>query len=567
MTEKGSEREWMKRAAPGLVALLGYERKNLSHDLVAGLSVAAVAVPVAVAYAQLAGFSPVVGLYSSILPLIAYAIFGTSRQLIVGPDSGTCAIVAAALAPLAAGNADLYLSLSITLAALTGILLVGGSFLRLGGLADFLSKPILVGFLNGIALSIILGQIGKIFGFSITSSGIIPTLMEFVSKLGQTQGPTLAVGVGSFVVIVLAGKFVPKLPAPLVTMLVAGIAVKLMVLEGFGVKTVGAVPGGFPHLQLPKFPLDLLPELFAEAAGVALVSFASLMPPARTFAAKNGYEVDIDQEMAALGVANLASAASQGFAVSAADSRTAVGDAAGSKTQVTGLVAAGTILAVLLFFTGPLKYIPVAALGAVLVKAATSLVDVKTLRGLWRIDKTEFGLALLATLGVVAVGPVKAILVVVALSVLRFVKLVSRPKVEILGSVEGMPGFHSVERHEVSSREEGMVLFRFNAPIVFFNAPYFKREALGAVAEAGSAVKWFVMDMIPVTMVDATGLFAVIDVVKELEKRGVQFVAAGRRTEWEKWAAHREMKMEDWKVKVFPTMRAAVKELRGKKEG
>jgi len=230
---------------------------------------------------------------------------------------------------------------------------------------------------------------------------------------------------------------------------------------------------------------------------------------------------------------------------------------------VTGLVAATTILMVLLFFTGPLRFIPVAALGAVLVRAALSLVDVKTLKGLLRLDKTEFGLAVLATLGVVAVGPVKAILVVVALSVVRFVKLVSRPKVEILGQVEGMPGFHGMGLHEGASREEGMVLFRFNAPIVFFNAPYFKREALEAVAAAGSGVKWFVMDMIPVTMVDATGLFVVQDVVNELKSLGVQFVVAGRRTEWEKWAERRGMSAEEWNVKMYPTLRSAVKELRG----
>jgi high affinity sulfate transporter 1 len=549
----------LKRAAPGLASLLLYDRRNLPHDLVAGLSVAAVAVPVGVAYAQLAGFNPVVGLYSSILPLVAYAIFGTSRQLIVGPDSGTCALVAAAVAPMAAGNESLYLSLSITLALLTGIFCISGSFLKLGALADFLSKSILVGFLNGIALSIILGQVGKIFGFSTQSRGIIPRLVEFVLKLHLTHLPTLAVGVGSFLVLLIAEKYLPKLPSALVAMVVAGLAVKLTGLDALGVKTVGAVPGGWPHVGIPAFPAGMLPKLCADAAGITLVSFSSLMPPARSFAAKNGYDIDSDRELAALGMANLASAFSQGFAISSADSRTAVGDAAGSKTQVTGLVAAVAITVVLLFFTGPLQYVPTAALGAVLVKAAISLIDAKTLWILYKVDWREFWISLLATVGVVAVGAIQAILVAVALAVIRFVKLVSRPKVEILGRVEALEGFHGLERHESASTIPGLLLFRFNAPIVFFNAPFFKQEALAAAQAAGSGLKWFAMDMIPVTMVDATGLFAIDEVIAALSARGVVFVEAGRSTERQLWFKSRQLEMAAVGIRRFPNIEAAVR--------
>lgn len=552
----------LERVTPGLAALLSYDRNNLPYDLIAGLSVAAVAIPVAVAYAQLAGFNPIVGLYSSILPLIAYAIFGTSRQLIVGPDSAICALVAAAITPLAAGNADLYLSLSVTLAFLTGLLLIAGSFLKLGTLADFLSKPILVGFLNGVALSIMLGQIGKIFGFPVEAGGIVPRLLEFVSKLGLTHLPTLAVGVGSFMVLLIAEKYLPRVPSALVAMVVAGLAVRFMGLAALGVKTVGPVPGGLPHLLLPSFPSDMLPKLFAEAAGVALVSFSSLMPPARSFAAKNRYEVDGDREMFALGIANIGSAFSQGFAVSAADSRTAVGDAAGSKSQVTGLVASAAIIAVLLFFTGPLQYVPSAALGAVLVNAAMSLIDTKTLKTLFHLDRREFALSLLATLGVVAVGAIQAILVVVALAVIRFVKLVSRPKVEILGTVEGFAEFRAVEPHEPVSTIPGLVLFRFNAPIVFFNAPYFKREALLAADAAGPDLKWFVVDMIPINMIDVTGLYAMNEVVAALGARGVLFVAAGRQREWQQWTKRGQLAMDAPNTRTFPTLRESVKAFR-----
>jgi high affinity sulfate transporter 1 len=549
----------LARFAPGLPALLNYKRGDFPHDLVAGLSVAAVALPVGVAYAQLAGFNPAVGLYASILPLVAYALFGTSRQLIMGPDAATCAIVAAAVAPLAGGDPQLYLSLSVALALLAGLFCIGASFLKLGALADFLSKPILVGFLNGVALSIVLGQMGKIFGFSLETGGILPRLFEFASKLGLTHWPTLAVGAVTFLVLMISPRLLPRLPAALVAMAVAVLAVKLFGLDALGVKTVGEVPAGLPALRFPSVPTGLLPELLAEAAGLALVSFSSMMLTARSFASKNRYDIDSDREFAALGAANIAAAVSQGFAVSGADSRTAMNDTAGGRTQVAGLVAAAAIAAVLLFFTGPLRYLPIAALGAVLVKAAVSLVDHSNLRLLYRIDRREFALSLLATIGVVAVGAVPAILFAVTLALLRFVHLVSRPAAEVLGKVEGLSGWHSVERHPGAATVPGVLLFRFNAPIVFFNAPQFKREVLAAAEAAGPGLRWFVLDMIPVTLIDATGLYTATELVATLRARGVTFAVAGRLTEWDLWAAKR-----DWKPGSggeflrFPTMDAAV---------
>ena len=552
----------LSRVAPGLPKLLSYRKEDFRYDLVAGLSVAAVALPVGVAYAQLAGFNPAVGLYASILPLVAYAIFGTSRQLILGPDAATCALIAAAVAPLAGGDDNLYMSLSVTLAFLAGLFCIGASFLRLGALADFLSKPILVGFLNGIALSITLGQIGKIFGFPITSGGIVPRLVEFVSKLGLTHGPTLAVGLGTFALLFLSSRLLPRTPAALVAMIVAAVVVRFFGLDAYGIKTIGHVPAGLPHLRFPVFPADLLRPLFEESAGLALVSFSSMMLTSRSFASKNRYDVDADREFAALGVANIASAISQGFAVSGADSRTAMSDAAGGRTQVTGLVAAATVAAVLLFFTGPLQYVPIAALGAVLVKAAFSLVDLRILRQLYRIDKTEFALSILATLGVVAVGAIHAILIAVILALLRFVKLISRPKVEVLGEIEGVPGFHSIQRHPEATTVPGLLLFRFNAPVIFFNASYFKREVMAAAELASGNLKWLVVDMIPVTMIDATGIYTVDEIVSALKARGVSLVAAGRKYEWQQWSEKHKFKLETSGARIFPTLRAAVKAYR-----
>jgi high affinity sulfate transporter 1 len=562
-TAKKSEQPvWIakiSRVAPGLGNLLQYERSSVPHDLVAGLSVASVALPVGVAYAQLAGFNPAVGLYSSILPLLAYAIFGTSRQLIIGPDAATCALITAAVTPLAAGNQETYESLSMTLALLAGLFCILASFVKLGALADFLSKPILVGFLNGVALSIILGQIGKVFGYPISAGGIVPRLTEFVSKLGLTHLPTLAVGVGTFIILLLTPRIFKKVPAALVAMILAAIAVRLLGLEQHGVKILGEVPGGLPPIHFPRFSLDLIPTILGDAAGLALVSFSSMMLTCRSFASKNKYDVDADQEFAALGAANIASAISQGFAVSGADSRTAMSDASGGRTQVTGIVAAGTIAVVLLFLTGSLRYVPIPALGAVLVMAGLSLVDLESLKAIYKIEWREFVLSIIATLGVVAVGAIQAILFVVALATLRFVRLVARPKVEILGQVEGLPGLHSVERHPGAVTIPGLLLLRFNAPIVFFNAPYFKRELLAAVHAAGPVLRWVVLDMLPITMIDATGLQVTQEIAEELDGRGALLVAAGRQTEWRLWAETRRFKIQFDKTKTYPTLRAAIK--------
>lgn len=551
------------RLAPGLPAILEYNfAADFRHDLMAGLSVAAVAIPVAVAYAELAGFDPVVGLYSSILPLVAYALFGTSRQLMVNPDAATCAMVAAAVAPLAAGDPEVRRALSVTLAFLTGVFCIGASFLRLGALADFLSRPILIGFLNGVAISILLGQIGKLFGFPIERDGIVPRLLEFLSKLPETHGPTLAVGLGTFGVLLLSRRYVVRLPAPLVAMGVAGIAVASFGLEDRSVATLGNVPAGLPRLQIPRLPAEHLPSLVASAAGLALVLFSSGMLTARSFAEKNRYSIDVDREFAAFGAANIASAVSQGFAVTGADSRTAMGDAAGGRTQVTGLVAAAAIAVVLLFFTDPLSHVPIAALGAVLVFAAFSLFDVGQLRDIWRVDKREVALSVLATLGVVAVGAIQAILLAVVLALVRFVKVAARPRDEILGQVPGLPGLHSVERHPDAKTWPGIVVYRFNGPIQFFNAAYFKQRALRAAGTAGSQLEWFVVDMIPVSQLDVTGLYALRDLREVLEERGVRLLFAGRKTELLLWARDSGLYSEELESRMFATLREALKAYR-----
>lgn len=551
-------RDRLARIAPGWPALAGYRRDDFPHDLAAGLAVAAVAIPGSVANAQLAGFSPVVGLYASTLPMIAYALFGTSRQLMVGPSAASGAIVASAVAPLAGGDDALYLALATALTAIAGLLCIGASFLRLGALADFLSKPILVGFMNGVAINVVLSQVGVLFGVRVEADRILPRIWEFLGSLPATHVPTLLVGATTMAVLVAAPRLVRRLPAALIAMVIAGVGVQALGLEAQGVRTIGPVPGGFPLPAIPAFPLDLLPTLVAEAAGLALVLFSSSMLAARSFADRNRYDVDADREIAALGVANLAAAVVQSFAVQGTNSRTAVGEVAGGRTQVTGVVAALVIAVVVALFTWPLQFIPRVALAAVLVVAGASLFDWRAMRAIRRIDRREFWIALAATVGVILVGVMNAILVAVVLALVNFVQLSARPKVERLGEIAGEPGLHSLERHPEATVPAGLVLFRFNGALIFFGAAYFKREVAKAVTDTGPGVRRFVLDLAPVTMIDATGLYALREVFDDLRARGIETCLAGRAAEWTEWAAQRGLEHEMGELRFFASMGQAV---------
>ncbi len=554
---RSSVSRWLQRLVPGLAALLAYRRRDLPGDLVAGVSVAAVALPVGVAYAQLAGFSPVVGLYASILPLLVYALFGTSRQLIVGPDAATCALVASALVPLAAGNGELYLSLSVALAGLTGVFCILASFIRLGALADFLSKPILVGFLNGISLHILAGQLGKLAGVPVAAPGVVPALVQLIEQYANYHWPTLLVGLTAFAVLLVAPRLLPRLPAALLALVVTAALVAGLGLDQHGVAVVGAVPAGLPALKLPAVPWQLLDELAAAALGLALVSFTSMMLTARSFAAKNHYEIDADREFAALGAANIAAAVTQSFAISGADSRTAMSDAAGGRTQLAGVIAALSIGLVLVFLSEPLRFVPIAALAAVLVMASISLLDVRSLVLLLRFSRIEFAFAMLATIGVIWVGAIQAILVVLILSLIRFVMLSSRPRVDVLGKVEGISGFHHLAKHPQATTWPGLLLLRFNAPLVFFNANYFKQQVEHAVERAGAGLHWLVLDAMPITQIDVTGYFMIEELRATLRQKGVQLAVAGRYQELMAW--RKKHALEDDDTLYFPTMRKAVK--------
>ncbi len=518
------------------------------------------ALPTAIAYAEIVGLEPVYGLYAAIPALLAYAVFGTSRHLIVNPDAATCAMIAAALTPLAADDPATLVSMSVVLAIFTGLLCLIGSTLRLGFLADFLSKPILVGFLNGVAISIFLGQIGKIFGFPMSSHGIIPSLIEFVDKVPQTKLPTLAVGLTVIGVMFASKRFLPRWPGPLLAVVVAIAVVKALGLETAGVEVVKEVPAGLPRVHWPKFDPQYLQPLFGSALGVALVSFCNAMVVARSFAAKNKYEVDADRELAALGASQLAAGLCQGFAVSGTESRTAMNHAMGAKSQLAGLVAAVAMAVVLLFLTGPLRYLPKAALGGILIFAAMGLFDLKELRHLWHVSRAEFAVAMLTMVGVIALDVLEGILLAVTVALLLLLRRSARPPGAILVRVPGMKGFHDLAHYPDAPRAPGALLYRFGAGIVFYNAAYLKKRVLD-LAAAEPEMKLLVLDGSSVNTIDSTGAETLEALANDLQRRGIRLALAGFRTEVKEMLVRTGAMAAIGTDFVFPTLKSAAKAL------
>ncbi len=559
----GVARRAIHRFVPGLAALGSYNPTWFRYDLVAGVSVAAVAVPIAIAYSQLAGVPPVYGLYASILPLIAYAVFGTSRQLIMAPDAATCAIVAAVVMPLAGHDSARYVSLTAGLAILTGVFCIAAGAARLGFLTNFLARPILSGYLNGIAISIISGQLGKLFGFSLHPTGFFRQFAEFISKLGETHGLTLAVGLATFALLRLLKRLSPKLPGPLIAVGLGIAASQFFRLGERGVVLLGEIPAGLPPLVIPGIGGADLERLALGAVGLALISFNSAMVTARSFAVKNRYEIDSNQEFIALGVADIGAGILQGFAVSGADSRTAVNDAVGGKSQVTGLVAAGLLLLVLLFLTVPLSSLPIAVLAAVLIHAALGLFDLPSLVALRRISPQEFRLSILTLLGVITVGVLPGVLVAVGMAILQLVAKASHPHDAILGRIPGTDGFHDIMSRPEAETFPGLLIFRFDSALVFFNSDHFKSRVRTVVKEAKGEVRCFVLDAGSMPLMDSTGAAVLGEVCSELAEKGVGFAIAGAKEPLAYMLEKTGLKEQIGSDRLFPTLESAVARLEG----
>lgn len=514
--------EWV----PLLRDLRHYRKDWLPRDVIAGLSVAAVQVPTAIAYANLAGFPPEVGLYASMLPVLVYALFGSSRQLVIGPDAATCALIAAVLLPLAGGDLTYYLKLSAALAVTAGLLMVIGGTARMGFIVNFFARPILIGFLNGIALSIIAGQLGKLLGIAVVNRDFGPSLLELAERIGETHGYSLGVGLVTLALLIALKRYAPRAPSALIALLAAGSGVFLLSLAGPEVKLVGEVPSGLPGFALPGLGYEGVQRIFMNAVGLVIVSFTSGMLTARSFAARNGYAIDADQEMRAIGLANMTSGLFGGFAITGADSRTAVNDASGGKTQLVSVVAALATAGVALFLAVPLSHLPIPALAAVLIFSAWGLLDIAGIRRLQSIDRFEFTLSLLTTVGVLIIGVLPGVVIAIVLALLQVLIRIYRPADTLLGVVPGVEGYNDLSMSEDARSLPGIIIYRFDAPLLFFNADYFKARVLSLVDAESPRPHWFVLNAESISQLDSTGAQAVEDLIEDLHKRDVQLVIA-----------------------------------------
>ena len=554
----------LARSMPGLPDLLSYNRKPLRRDLIAGLSVAAVSLPVSIAYAQLAGFSPVVGLYSTILPMIVYAFFGSSRQLIVGPDAATCAMITATLTPLAAagGNPGYYHALAVSLTLFTGFFCILAGRFRLGFLADLLSRSILMGLLNGVAIIIIVGQLGKVFGINIAGDNVVIQLMSFFGQAHGAHWPTLLLSIGLIFIYIPLMRFWRKGPLALIVVAASIIASFVLDLADKGVAVIGNIPSALPDLQWPALPPESWGTLLPAAAALAFISFSSATLTGRSFAAKNGYDIDSNREFIALGAANIASALSQGFAISGADSRTAVNDAAGGKTRMVQIFAALTILLALLALTSPLAYLPTAALGVVLIVSAGGLIDFRTFFKLGKVSRSEFRIALVTLLAVVFIGVMQGILLAVLLALTRFLMRTARPVDYRLGLVESHGDFFETELYPEAKEIPGLLFYRFEASLIFFNAGHFRQRVTELIETSETPVRWVVIDGRSINNIDLTGALMLYDLSKTLAARGMVLAMTARAGQIMKWMRMKQGGLEASPIRLFQNRMMALEAFR-----
>ncbi|MBP9091339.1 SulP family inorganic anion transporter [bacterium] len=513
-------------SSPLISDLRNYKPDWLSKDLIAGLSVAAVQIPTAIAYAQLAGMPPEIGLYASILPVIVFALLSSSRQLVVGPDAATCTMVASLVAPLAAGDSVRYIALSSALSLASGLIMVIGGFAGMGFIVNFFARPILIGFLNGIAASIIVGQMGKLLGISLSKSDFIPCIIELASSIGQTNIMALAIGLGTFLLLVIVNRLAPKAPSALIAIALATVALVMLGGEALGVKLVGAVPAGLPHLGLPTIGYHAGQGLFVSALGLVIVSFTSGMLTARSFAARSHTAIDANREMSALGAANLASGLCGAFVITGADSRTAVNAACNNKTQLASIFAALATAAVAAFFTQPLAYVPLTALAAVLIYSAAKLLDFSSYRELKNIDILEFNLSILTTIGVLALGVLPGVAFAIALAVTIILMRIYKPEDTLLGAIPGSDVFTDLTANPDNQTRPNIIIWRFDGPLVFFNADFFKMRALQVIEEAKTPSRWFILSLESISQMDSTGIKALAELHDELTAKGIKLLLA-----------------------------------------
>ncbi|ANS70134.1 sulfate transporter [Streptomyces lincolnensis] len=516
-----------RRLTPGVAVLTGYRRSWLRGDLLAGVTVAAYLVPQVMAYAGVAGLSPVAGLWAILPALGLYAVLGSSRLMSVGPESTTALMTAAVVAPLAGADPGRYAALAATLAVTVGLLCLAARLLRLGFVADLLSRPVLIGYLAGVALIMIVDQLPKLTGVHTDASDFFPQLWSFLAHLGDSHPPTVLFSAVMLALLFTVAWLVRSVPGPLLAVVLGTAATVVLDLDGrHGLKVIGEVPAGLPGVAVPD--LTELPHLVLPALGVLLVGYTDLILTARAFDKRDddGPRLDADQEFLAMGAANLGAGWLQGFPVSSSASRTALASSAGARSQAYALVAGAVVLAVLLFLSPLLTRTPSAVLGALVVYAAVRMMDLAGFGRLAAFRRRELLLAVGCLAGVLALGLLYGVLVAVGLSVAELLSRVARPHDAVEGLVPGMAGMHDVDDYPQARTIPGLLVYRYDSPLFFANAQNFHRRALAAVDEQAGPVHWFVLNTEANVEVDITALDAVDDLRRDLARRGIVFALA-----------------------------------------
>jgi high affinity sulfate transporter 1 len=512
-----------------LQAARSYERAWLTKDLVAGVVLTTLLVPQGMAYAELAGLPPITGLYTTILCLLGYAVFGPSRLLVLGPDSSLGPMIAATILPLIAANGDAKRAVALAsfLAIIVAAIMIVAAVAKLGFIAQLISKPTMIGYINGLALTILVGQLPKLFGFKVEANGFLGELTGFIEGLakGEAVPAAAAVGIAGIALILVLQHWMPKLPAVLIMVVLAIAATTVFSLGEHGVSLVGVLPKGFPPLTIPHVRLADLAPLFGGALGIALVSLTDTISTSSVFAARTGQEVNGNGEMAGIGAANLAAGLFQGFPVSTSGSRTAVAERSGSKTQLTGVTGAVLITLMIVLVPGLFRNLPNPALAAVVITASLSLADIPGMLRLWRQRRAEFLLAIAAFAGVVLLGVLAGIAIAVALSILNVFRRAWWPYDAELGREEGLPGYHDVHMHPDAQRLPGLVIYRFDAPLIFANATTF-RDEIRRLARADPPPVWIIIAAEPMTDVDTTASDMLEELDEELNSSGISLVFA-----------------------------------------
>ncbi|WP_433735599.1 SulP family inorganic anion transporter [Pseudomonas putida] len=522
-----NQRHW-SRWLPGLLTLRQYQMAWLRNDIVAGLVLTTMLVPVGIAYAVASGVPGIYGLYATIVPLLAYAVFGPSRILVMGPDSSLAAVILAVVLPLSGGDPQRAVALAGMMAIVSGVVCILAGLARLGFITELLSKPIRYGYMNGIALTVLISQLPKLFGFSIDTHGPLRNLWAIGTSVmdGKANWTTFAIGAATLAVILLLKRY-KRLPTILIAVVAATVVVGVLDLgASAGVKVLGSLPQGLPAFAIPWITMDDIGPVLIGGCAVALVSFADTSVLSRVYAARTRTYVDPNQEMVGLGITNLAAGFFQGFPISSSSSRTPVAEAAGSKTQLTGIVGALAVATLLLVAPDLLQHLPNSALAAVVIASAIGLIEVSDLRRIYRIQRWEFWLSIVCTVGVAVFGAIEGIGIAIVVAVIEFLWDGWRPYSTVLGRAKGVRGYHDIKRYPDASLIPGLVLFRWDAPLFFANAELFNERVLDAVNASPTPVRWLVIAAEPVTSVDVTSADMLAELDETLQAAGIELCMA-----------------------------------------